>query len=398
MKDPNYKTLKTIRTVLLFMAAVLMLYVLKVTQTIVLPVVIAGFIFIFINPIIERLSRLKCPHVLIVILIMLIVVVAFFGIIYLVFTMVNTLAGKLPFYVSRVANIDKVLSGHIAQLLDDIPDDFSILQTLNIDWYGIAMSWLTSISSKIMSIFSDALMIFIIMLFLLLERQTIGPKLLHALPREKSQKFASLFGKMNKQISRYMLTKTLISLATGVLFYLTAVVTGLDFALVWGVLAFILNFIPTFGSIIVTVLTILMAIIQFFPVWSPVIYVAVLTVATEMVLGNIIDPRLQGVQLNISPVVILISLSLWGYIWGIVGMFLAVPLTSVIHIVCAMIPSLRPISVMLSSGQSYLREFKEEEAMKKKLRKKRRNGDNTEDDSHIRTNDDDIVLPDAKKD
>ena len=135
----------------------------------------------------------------------------------------------------------------------------------------------------------------------------------------------------------------------------------------WGVLAVILNFIPTIGSIVGTAGTIIMAIIQYAPDWGYVIYIALLMISIEMVLGNIIDPRLQGVQLNISPLVILVSLAVWGYIWGIAGMFLAVPLTSIIQIICANIPTLKPVAIMLSEGRDYRRRF---ERMKRRHRRK----------------------------
>jgi AI-2 transport protein TqsA len=99
--------------------------------------------------------------------------------------------------------------------------------------------------------------------------------------------------------------------------------------------------------------------------------VGILMISIQMVLGNILDPRIQGVQLNLSPFVILVSLSLWGYIWGIAGMFLAVPITSVIQILCANIKSLKPVAVMIGSGRSY-RKMIEEERQKAKERAKRR--------------------------
>ena len=154
------------------------------------------------------------------------------------------------------------------------------------------------------------------------------------------------------------------------MFYLVAVLTGLDFALVWGVLAFVFNFIPTIGSIIVTVGTIIMAIIQFMPEWGRIIYVGIMMISIEMVIGNIIDPKLQGVQLNISPIVILISLAIWGYIWGLVGMFLAVPLTSMMQIVCANIPSLKPVAIFLSTGKFLTINKKKGEERKSRKRKK----------------------------
>ena len=236
---------------------------------------------------------------------------------------------------------------------------------------------------------SDVMIILITLMFLLFERSTFLPKVSVALDNEKGQKLSALLGKINKQIAKYLTLKTIISLATGICFYLTALVTGLDFALLWGFLAFILNFIPTIGSIVVTGMTILMAVIQFTPDWVMILYVALLTISIEMVLGNIIDPRIQGVQLNISPLMILISLSFWGYIWGIAGMFLAVPIMSIIQIVCLVIPSLKPIAVILSSGKSYVREYKEKQALKKGISRRRAKRNEEVNSDRM----DDIILP-----
>ena len=150
--------------------------------------------------------------------------------------------------------------------------------------------------------------------------------------------------------------KVVISAASGVLFYLSAIISGMDFPLVFGVLAFLLNFIPTIGSIVVTVGATFVAAVQFLPMWSKVFVIFFAFLVIQMILGNVIDPKLQGVRLNLSPLVILIMLSLWGYVWGIVGMFLAVPITSVIQLICANIPTMRPIAILLSSGSSIQRE------------------------------------------
>ncbi|MDD3929557.1 MAG: AI-2E family transporter, partial [Sphaerochaeta sp.] len=133
--------------------------------------------------------------------------------------------------------------------------------------------------------------------------------------------------------------------------------------------AFVFNFIPSIGSVIITTLTIFMALVQFAPDWTSVFYVAIMTISTQMILGNIIDPRLQGGQLNLSPFVILVSLSLWGFIWGIPGMFISVPLTSVLQILCANIKSLRPVAILISSGKSYQRESAKQKALERYLRK-----------------------------
>lgn len=381
--------LKQIRTVLVLGIVILVLFVLKATSEVTLPVAFALFLFAFVNPLMEKFAKLKIPNAISIILIMVLVVSIFLVVGYFMGIMVNMLIAKLPYYAERVKAVDLLLSQYAVKYLDDVPENFSFIGSLNVDWYSLLMGWLTSISSRVLSLLSDVMIILITLMFLLFERSTFLPKVSVALDNEKGQKLSALLGKINKQIAKYLTLKTIISLATGVCFYLTALVTGLDFALLWGFLAFILNFIPTIGSIVVTGMTILMAVIQFTPDWVMILYVALLTISIEMVLGNIIDPRIQGVQLNISPLMILISLSFWGYIWGIAGMFLAVPIMSIIQIVCLVIPSLKPIAVILSSGKSYVREYKEKQALKKGISRRRAKRNEEVNSDRM----DDIILP-----
>jgi len=212
-------------------------------------------------------------------------------------------------------------------------------------------------------------MVILFVMFMLLEKQLFIPKMYMAFSRQNGFGIASVFERISRQVSKYLVLKAVISLLTGFLFYLTSVIAGLDVPMLYGVLAFVFNFIPSIGSVIVTILTILMSVIQFAPQWSPVVFVSVMTISIQMILGNIIDPKLQGGQLNLSPVVILISLSVWGYIWGIVGMFIAVPLTSCIQILCANIQQLKPVAIILSSGKNYRRQYEMQQAMDKKDKK-----------------------------
>ncbi|MCR5732021.1 MAG: AI-2E family transporter [Sphaerochaetaceae bacterium] len=330
----------------------------KVTADLTIPVAIAIVIFALVNPIMEKMRKIKIPEFLSIIFILALVIFVITTIVYTTLSMINLIIGKLPYYYNRVILLDKQLSLFISRYDSNLDPNFSLLNSLNYDWYGLLMSSLTSISTKAVSIVGDVFVIILTLLFILFERASFRPKLAAVFTRESGHRFTILLGRINRQITKYLFLKIIISAATGFLFYLSAVFTGLDFALVWGVMAFILNFIPNVGSIIATAITILMAVIQFSPNWTIILYVAIINTSIEIVLGNIIDPRLQGVQLNLSPFVILMSLSLWGYIWGIPGMFLAVPITSMLQIICANIPSLRSIAVLLSGGKSYLRAAK----------------------------------------
>ncbi len=364
-------TMKIIRDILVFLAAILLLAVMKVTASIIVPMVIAFFIFILINPMLSRMDKLRVPRLLSMLIALLIVAAVFVLFLYVFFVMVNMLMRPdtgISAYAARVAQLDMAVSAWLAPYLDENPETFSLLSWLNINWYSVLISGLSSVSSKFISVLSDALLVFLYLMFIILERQTVMPKLLAALPRGKVQRASQMVERMNRQTSRYLLTKVIISIATGIMFYFASIISHLDFALVWGVLAVILNFIPTIGSIVCTAGTIIMAIIQFAPDWGNIIYVTLLMISIEMVLGNIIDPRLQGVQLNISPLVILVSLAIWGYVWGIPGMFLAVPLTSMIQIICANVPSLRPIAIILSEGRYYRKDYDRKRKRKKMIR------------------------------
>jgi predicted PurR-regulated permease PerM len=154
--------------------------------------------------------------------------------------------------------------------------------------------------------------------------------------------------KVSKSIREYALVKTGTNLATAVLCLLVLWATGQDFALFWGFLIFLLNFIPTFGSILAVGLPAMFALLQF-EGWAPVAIVLVGISLAHGLIGYLLEPRLMGRTLNISPLVILISLSIWGSIWGVVGMILAVPIMVALMIVLAAIPAGRPIAVWMSA-------------------------------------------------
>ncbi|MFA5467767.1 MAG: AI-2E family transporter [Sphaerochaetaceae bacterium] len=349
------------RTALLVIAVILTFATLKIADVVTLPLTISLFLFLFFNPLLNRLEKLKVPRWLGVLIVMVLLLVTFLVAAWFFFFTVDRLVQRLPMYIRRFVVIDAWLAEKIG-----LDTGTSFLTYINFDWQGLILSSLSSVSNKAINIVSRVSLIYIFVLFLILERQSLIPKLKVGIPSGKGMRLAVLFERINRQISKYLLLKALISLATGILFYLACLATGLDFAIMWGVLAFVLNFIPSIGSIIITAMTIVMAILQFFPIWANVVYVAVLMISIQMVLGNIIDPRIQGVRLNLSPFVILVSLSLWGYIWGVAGMFLAVPITSVMQIICANVQSLKPVAVMIGSGRSYRKVVERQKKAKKK--------------------------------
>jgi len=154
-----------------------------------------------------------------------------------------------------------------------------------------------------------------------------------------------------RKIRRYLGTKVITSAAVGVLVWASLALIGMELAGIFGVLAFLLNFIPVIGPTIVTVLPIPIAVAQFQSPW-PVVLVVVIPGVIHNVIGNIIEPKLMGEGLDLHPVTILLTLSFWGLLWGIVGMFLATPITAAIRIVLMQFDTFRPIANLLAGDFS----------------------------------------------
>jgi predicted PurR-regulated permease PerM len=151
---------------------------------------------------------------------------------------------------------------------------------------------------------------------------------------------------INSQIQRYLIAKGLISLATGLLFYIVLQAFNVEFALIWSLSAFLLNFIPNIGSVIATILPLPIVYIQFGH-FSTVFWVALFLVVIQVIIGNFIDPRIVGKSLHLSPLVVLFSLMFWGWLWGFIGMFLAVPIAVIIKIIFENSRSLKFLSILM---------------------------------------------------
>jgi AI-2 transport protein TqsA len=185
--------------------------------------------------------------------------------------------------------------------------------------------------------------------FLLAERGVLTSKFGYLVAdTQRTAELERVFESVAHGIRSYLWIKTITSLLTGGLCYLILWVYGVDFAAIWGALIFLLNFIPTIGSIIAEVIPSLVALVQFDTVW-PTVQVAVLMTIVQFVIGNVIEPKYIGHTLNLSPFVVIVSLTFWGTIWGIEGAFLSVPITASFAIICNNLPAWRWVAVLLSS-------------------------------------------------
>lgn len=192
-------------------------------------------------------------------------------------------------------------------------------------------------------------MVLIYMVFMFVEQSSFNKKI-DALPlsKIKSKKVRFILNSIDENMKKYLFTKTFISAATGLCAYILLRVIGLEYASVWAFIIFILNYIPTIGSILSCLLPIAFALISG-DTWHLPLFTAIALISLEIVFGNIIDPKLTGKTLNISTLAILINLVFWGMIWGPAGMFFSVPILAAIYITTAQFTSTRWIATLLST-------------------------------------------------
>jgi predicted PurR-regulated permease PerM len=192
------------------------------------------------------------------------------------------------------------------------------------------------------------LLVLLYTLFLLVEQHTFPRKLaaLELKPRRKN-KLLRVLTKLNQAIRTYVGVKFAASFATALLSYFVIAYVGVDFAVFWAFSIFALNFIPTIGSIVATILPSMMAIVQFDHL-GPFVIVAIGVGLIQLSIGGLLEPKLYGDALNISPFVIIFSLMLWGLLWGVVGMLLCVPITFTLITFLAQFGSTRPLALLLS--------------------------------------------------
>ena len=197
---------------------------------------------------------------------------------------------------------------------------------------------------------TNSVLVLVYLLFLYLERRNFRRKIDKIIERnpnfKKSQKIVNEIG---GDLVKYFTIKTIVSLITACLCYLVMLFFGLDFIWLWAFIIFVLNFIPTIGSIVATILPSLLGLIVFDSVIDAV-FMGIIITAIQFTIGSIIEPKFQGDRLNLSPLMILLSLAVWGAIWGVVGMFLAVPIMVTINATLAQFETTKPLAMFFSSN------------------------------------------------
>ena len=200
------------------------------------------------------------------------------------------------------------------------------------------------------AVVGNIMLVIVYAIFLILEENSFVKKLsLVFRTKRQAERISMLLTQVYYSTNKYMTVKAFVSALTAVLSYIIMLIAGVDFALLWALLIFGLNFIPYVGSLIATMLPALFSVLQFGSIWTGA-WIFGTIMAVQLVIGNYVEPRVMGKSLNLSPLVVLITLSFWGSVWGLLGMLLSVPFTSIMLITFAQFPSTRGLAIMLTEN------------------------------------------------
>lgn len=208
---------------------------------------------------------------------------------------------------------------------------------------------LAQIANALQGVLADTVLVLIYIAFLFAAQASFPKRMRGVFPEESSRRQASeVAAAVRDSIQVYLWVQTVLALAAGVLCYFTLLAMGLDNPLFWAFVIALISYVPTIGPLVSTVLPALFALVQFDELWRAAMVLGGVGV-WQFLLGNFAQPRMQGESMNLSALVVLLSLALWGSIWGLVGMFLSAPLTVMAMIILAQFPGSRWIAVILSA-------------------------------------------------
>ncbi|QLE85084.1 AI-2E family transporter [Shewanella sp. Scap07] len=296
----------------------------KAASPIVVPFVLSAFIAVICNPVIDWLARYRVPRGLAIMVLMVFIVLMGLWLASIVGSSINEFSQQLPHYRDQLVQqfswvIDKLQAFNITVSRDQLLAYFDP---------GIALSMTTNMLSSVGGVMANLFLIILTVVFMLFEAQTL-PKKLHFALDDPDMRLKQI-DKFLHSVNQYMVIKTLVSMGTGLIVGIGLAIIGVDYALLWGVVAFLFNYIPNIGSIIAAIPSVLLAFIQIGPGAAGM--TALLYLGTNMVMGNVIEPRYMGRGLGLSTLVVFLSLIFWGWLLGSVGMLLSVPLTMIVKI------------------------------------------------------------------
>ncbi len=316
---------------MMVIAAVAAAFALAYTRPVMVPFVLAIFVYYLVSPVATMLeSHARFPRWASV-LVTFLLVAALLGLLGLLITLsASGLLDSADIYREKLVNLTQRIFGVLDRYNIDL-GQANVLESLR----QLPLARLVSgAAGTVFGLVTNGFLVLIFVIFLLIGRRADTVR-------------TGIIQEIDEKIRRFLVMKFIISAVTGTLVGTILALFGLPLALVFGMLAFLLNFIPSIGSIIATLLPLPIALVHYDSMWMVGTVVALLGVV-QIVIGNGIEPKVMGEGLDLSPITVLLALVFWGLLWGVVGMLLATPITAVLRIVLARFQTTRPLAELMA--------------------------------------------------
>jgi AI-2 transport protein TqsA len=331
----------SLKTAVLLAAIVIILAGIKTASPVIVPFILSVFIAIICNPVLKLLTARRIPKGAAIAIVMVFVLLAGMWLANLVGKAVNDFSSQLPVYQDQLSQSFGGLSEQLAKY--NFPVELNQLT----EYFdpGAAMNVVTVIVGGFGGVMANLFLILLTVIFMMAEADSL-PKKLHVALDDPDMRMAQI-DRFLSSVNQYLAIKTMVSVATGIIIGVVLWGIDLDYWVLWGVLAFLLNYIPNIGSIIAALPAVLLALVQLGVGWAGGVIALYLVV--NIVMGNAVEPRFLGKGLGLSTLVIFLSLIFWGWLLGTVGMLLSVPLTMILKIGFESNNSTRWLALLLGS-------------------------------------------------
>ncbi len=354
------------KNIIIILLAIIVVFILGVTlltlQSVLLPFIVAVLFSIIFDPMVKFLKKKKVPTVISLISVVLTFAIVLFLISLLIYSSATSVAEALPLYEAKFQNMLKDLENFVRYTAKSMNVNIDELKLTDVIPFATISNAATGVANSFINFLSNAAMVLLFMLFILAGSGGLKNKILEAFSDENAERISSVIDNISIRVRKYLTTKFFISFGTASLFTLIYWLFGLEFPLFWGFIAFLLCFIPNIGSFIAILFPVIFSLLQFDSLLTSVILLVLLIVATNL-MGNVIEPMVMSESLNLSALLILVALIFWGWLWGVVGMLLSVPLTATIKIIFENIPQLKPMAILMGGPVDHV---KRKRRMKKK--------------------------------
>jgi AI-2 transport protein TqsA len=330
-----------VRSILTIFFVILVFYLLKLLSALLIPLVLALLFALLFQPLILFLNKRKVPNWIIVPIISIFSLLVLVVLVNIIIQTSADISSQQDYLLERLnLKIESILNWASSFTGTEIKPEYVTDEISKLINGEFITSVIGGVASSLSSITGSFVMFALYYIVLLSGMSGSGEYLNYLAGKNNDGSLEESFSKVSKSVYSYMVIKTLVNLSMGILVAVTCYAFGIKFPIFWGFLTFVFHYIPTIGSIIATIPPVLMGIIQFDSPGTILIFVLILMIV-QFTMGNVVEPKIMGGHLRLNTVAVIFGLVFWGYIWGVTGMMLSVPLLVILKLVFEHFPSLQ---------------------------------------------------------